>query len=119
MAMPMAQANPPTPGTRKKGLIKGSRSTPKNLTTPNPINNSDMTKNGKSDGKTISHHIFNPRMDAFNDSSGIAIMDMAIKETDVANSNVFIFDKVNLLNTVYPLSNIHIINILIKTAFRP
>ena len=45
-ANPIAHTNPPTPGTRKKGRINGSRITPKKLTTPKLINNSEIIKNG-------------------------------------------------------------------------
>ena len=40
-ASPIAQTNPPNPGTRKKGRINGSRITPKKLTTPKLMSNSD------------------------------------------------------------------------------
>lgn len=92
-AIPIAHAKPPTPGTRNNGLIKGSRSTPINLTTPNPINNSVTIKNGRREGKTISHHIFSPLIEASTDSRGKAINDMAIIRTISAKKIVFSLDR--------------------------
>src|SRR5690606_24911908 len=85
VAIPIAHVNPPTPGTPNNGLINGSRSTPMNLTTPNPINNSEITKKGKRDGNTISHHICKPDMDASTDSLGRDIIEIAMKDTPNAS----------------------------------
>lgn len=62
--MPIAQTNPPTPGTLKRGRIMGSNKTPIKRTTPKPIKISDKIRKGRSEGKTIVHHVFSPFLEA-------------------------------------------------------
>src|SRR5690606_6319057 len=64
-----------------------------NFTTPKPISISDTMKKGSNEGKTISHHIFNPLMDASTDSWGNEINEMAIKVTESARVTVFTFER--------------------------
>jgi len=56
----IANANEPSPGTLNIGRIIGSKSTPKNLTTPKLINISDPIKKGSSAGITSVAHIIKP-----------------------------------------------------------
>lgn len=92
-ASPIAQTNPPTPGTLNRGLISGSSKTPINLTTPKPINISDTMKKGSNEGKTISHHILSPRCEASNDSCGKEISETANIVTETDKKTVFNFER--------------------------
>jgi len=96
--MPIAQTNPPTPGTLNNGLINGLSRTPIKRTTPKPISISETMKNGSREGKTISHHIFKPLIDASKDSCGKDMREAAIKVTEAARNSVFNLD----LNTFHP-----------------
>jgi hypothetical protein len=50
-------------------------------------------KKGSNEGKTISHHISNPLMDASTDSWGNEINEMAIKVTESARVTVFNLER--------------------------
>lgn len=64
-----------------------------NFTTPKPISISDTMKKGSNEGNTISHHIFNPLIDASTDSWGKEINEMAIKVTESARVTVFNLER--------------------------
>lgn len=65
-----------------------------NFTTPYPINSSETMKNGSKDGKTTSHHITKPRLDASNDSFGKKINPNATSEIEMASRIVFSLERV-------------------------
>ncbi|BAR75211.1 SD04227p, putative [Bacillus cereus G9241] len=90
-AIPIAQTNPPIPGTRKSGRISGSNITPINFTTPILMRSSAMMKNGKSEGNTTSHHIFNPRMEACKAAWGWSTREKVKKSVDMVRKAVFHF----------------------------
>ena len=58
--MLIAKAKDPSPGTLNSGLIIGSNSTPKNLTTPRLIKISDPIKKGRRAGTTNVDHTISP-----------------------------------------------------------
>jgi hypothetical protein len=72
--------------------MRGSSRTPRKLTTPKPINISETIKKGKSEGKTISHHIFKPLIEASRDSFGNEINEAAISVTVKDKKRVFSLD---------------------------
>ena len=88
-AIPIAQTNPPIPGTRKSGRMSGSNITPINFTTPILIRSSAMMKNGSSEGNTTSHHIFNPRIEAC--KAGWSTREKVKNSVDMVRKAVFHF----------------------------
>ncbi|MNC59484.1 hypothetical protein D3C75_1092970 [compost metagenome] len=66
----MVITKPPIPGTRNKGRISGSKSEPKKWTMPKPSISSASTRNGNREGKSTSHQIRMPRMEALITSLG-------------------------------------------------
>jgi hypothetical protein len=58
------------PGRLKRGRITGSSNSPSTLTKRSLTNNSAATKKGKSAGKTVEYHKWNPKEEAATVSRG-------------------------------------------------
>ncbi|CAM5721329.1 hypothetical protein SAFG77S_10466 [Streptomyces afghaniensis] len=71
----------------------GSNKTPIKRTTPKPIKISDKIRKGRSEGKTIVHHVFSPFLEASTATPGKEIRARANRDADKASTIVLNFER--------------------------